>query len=79
MTASRFRGLPADEVQVKKHVDTLSAKLDVYEQILSKQKYIAGEQLTLADLFHLPYGAKLYPAGHGDLIESRPNVKRYDS
>ena len=64
-------------MQVKKHADTLSAKLDVYEQILGKQKYIAGDELTLVDLFHLPYGAKLYLAGYGDLIDSRPNVKRY--
>ena len=44
---------------------------------MSKQKYIAGDQLTLIDLFHLPYGSKLYPAGFGDLIDSRPNVKKY--
>ena len=77
--ACRFRNLAPDEAQVKKHVDTLSTKLDVYEQILSKQKYIAGDQITLVDLFHLPNGAKLYPAGYGDLIDSRPNVKRYVS
>jgi hypothetical protein len=28
----------------------------VYDQILGKQNYLAGESLTLADLFHLTYG-----------------------
>ena len=77
MAACRFRGAATDTVALQKHVDTLGAKLDIYEQILSKQEYLAGNEVTLADLFHLPYGAKLYVAGHGDVIESRPHVKRY--
>ena len=56
---------------------SLNARLDAYEKILSKQKYLAGDELTLADLFHLPCGAKLYVAGQGDFIDKRPNVKRY--
>jgi glutathione S-transferase len=31
----------------------------------------------LADLFHLPFGALLFKIGEGDLIESRPNVKKW--
>ncbi|KAF8711471.1 hypothetical protein AX14_013276 [Amanita brunnescens Koide BX004] len=72
-----YSGLQTDEAQVEKHVATLSERLDVYEQILSKQKYLAGDELTLADLFHLPFGTKLYAAGHGDLIDSRPHVKSW--
>ena len=66
-----------DEEQVKKHVATLGAKLDIYEKILSKQKYLAGDEVTLADLFHLPLGAKLFDVGLGGLITDRLNVKRY--
>ena len=77
ITDCRTRGLQTDEAQLTKHVTTLSAKLDVYEQILSKQKYLAGDELTLADIFHLPYGTRLYTVGHGDLIDKRPNVKKY--
>ena len=62
---------------VTKNVAALSANLDIYEQILSKQRYLAGDELTLVDLLHLPYGSRLYTAGHGDLIDKRPNVKRY--
>lgn len=32
-----------DEEVVKTHLVTLNAKLDAYENILSKQKYIGGE------------------------------------
>ncbi|KAM6497623.1 Glutathione S-transferase, C-terminal-like protein [Amanita muscaria] len=75
----KFKGLQPDEELAKNHRTALAAKLDVYEKILSKQKYLAGDEVTLADLFHLPYGAKLFHAdvGAGDLIDSRPNVKRW--
>jgi glutathione S-transferase len=72
-----YAGDVTDEAQVKKHNDTLGAKLDVYEKILSKQKYLAGNECTLADLHHLPYGAKLYSVGYGHLIDSRPHVKKW--
>ena len=35
-----------------------STSLQGYERVLSQFKYIAGDKLTLADLFHLPYGTK---------------------
>jgi len=73
----KWRGLEADDAQVTKYTTALGGRLDVYEKILSKQKYIAGNEFSLADIFHLPYGVKLYDAGHGDLIDSRPNVKRW--
>ncbi|KAF6755337.1 glutathione S-transferase [Ephemerocybe angulata] len=55
----------------------LGAKLDVYDKILASQAYLAGDTPTLADLHHLPLAARLFPAGAGDLIEARPNVKRW--
>ncbi|KAF5341647.1 hypothetical protein D9611_002086 [Ephemerocybe angulata] len=55
----------------------LGAKLDVYDKILASQAYLAGDTLTLADLHHLPLAARLFPAGAGALIDSRPNVKRW--
>jgi len=75
----QWQGLEADDAQVKKHLTALGGRLDVYDKILSKQKYIAGDEFSLADIFHLPYGVKLYQAGHGDMIDSRPNVKRWFS
>ncbi|KAJ7594910.1 glutathione S-transferase [Mycena floridula] len=54
----------------------ISAKLDVYDQILAKQKFIAGDVLTLADLFHLPYGHALKKIG-SDIMYEKPNVARW--
>lgn len=34
----------------------LNSRLEGYERLLSKQKYLAGDQLTLADMFHVPNG-----------------------
>ncbi|KAF9244438.1 glutathione S-transferase [Melanogaster broomeanus] len=55
----------------------LNAKMDAYEVILGKQKYLAGETLTLADLQHLPLGRLLCTAGLADVFSSRPNVARW--
>jgi len=72
-----YSGGKPDEVAVKKYYDTLVPKLDAYDKILSKQKYLGGNECTLADLHHLPYGAKLYSAGYGNLIDSRSHLKRW--
>ena len=39
----RFRGLTPDLKVYEKHMADLNVKLDVYDKILSKQKYIAGD------------------------------------
>ncbi|KAJ7058458.1 thioredoxin-like protein [Mycena amicta] len=52
----------------------LGGTLDGYEQILSKQKYLAGNEITIVDLFHLAVFSSL------DIImtsDSRPNVAKW--
>ncbi|KAF9236267.1 glutathione S-transferase-like protein [Melanogaster broomeanus] len=49
-------GEQTDEAALAKHLAALNAKLDVYDVILGKQKYLAGDYVTLADFFHLPFG-----------------------
>lgn len=39
----RMFGVKTDEEAVKAPLATLNAKLDVYEKILGKQKYLAGD------------------------------------
>ncbi|KAJ2924533.1 hypothetical protein H1R20_g12558, partial [Candolleomyces eurysporus] len=70
-----FTGIPADEALFESLVAELAKKLDVYDQILSKQKYLAGDQVTLADLSHLPYAELLLQVGT-KVFEERPNVSR---
>lgn len=69
-------GGKTDEARAKSLQGQLSAKLDVYDAILGKQKYLAGNDITLADLFHLPYGAVILDIGL-DEFSSRPNVARW--
>jgi glutathione S-transferase len=51
--------------------------LSVYNGILAKQKYLAGDDVSLADLFHLPYGKLVKDVGLGDIFEKYPNVNRW--
>ncbi|TEB33526.1 glutathione S-transferase [Coprinellus micaceus] len=69
-------GGKSDEAVFQDLVTTLSNKLAVYDKILGKQKYLAGDDITLADLFHIPYGVLLSAAGT-DVMQARPNVKRW--
>ena len=41
--SARRQGLTPDNEIVEKNIADLSAKLDVYDKILSKQKYLAGD------------------------------------
>ncbi|GLB40879.1 putative glutathione S-transferase [Lyophyllum shimeji] len=73
-----LHGLVPDQTVFEEHLKKLDAKLDAYEVILSKQKYLAGDEITLADLFHLPYGTYLAQAG-SNIMETKPNVARHAS
>ncbi|KIJ60362.1 hypothetical protein HYDPIDRAFT_98880 [Hydnomerulius pinastri MD-312] len=73
----KHRGLEAGEARVKELLTNLNAKLDAYEVILGKQAYLAGESVTLADLFHLPYAAIVIEEVGFDVLANRPNVARW--
>jgi len=71
-------GDSTDEEAVKISVEKVGKVLDVYEERLSKSKYLAGDFFSLADLQHLPYTHYLVNAcGKGDLISSRKHVKAW--
>ncbi|KAF8516161.1 glutathione S-transferase [Hysterangium stoloniferum] len=69
------QGLATDEAVVAERLAALTAKLEIYEVILGKQKYLAGDKITLADLFHLPCGSTLVQVGFD--VFSTPNLKRW--
>ncbi|KAF9800158.1 hypothetical protein IEO21_10423 [Rhodonia placenta] len=72
------RGLgETNEALVAQITQQLGAKLDVYEVILSKTKYLAGEEVSLADLFHIPYGSMLGMMRIDLGSETRPNAARW--
>jgi glutathione S-transferase len=71
-------GRECDEARVQDLSATLEGKIGAYERILAKSKYLAGEQVSLADLFHLPYGVYLAQQGFAFLEDEKkfPNVAR---
>ncbi|KAG6835568.1 hypothetical protein H0H93_016938, partial [Arthromyces matolae] len=73
-----YLGLTPNKEVHQELIVELGKRLDAYNVILSKQKYIAGDEFTLADLFHLPYGWLLKASGSDILYdEKRPNVVRW--
>ncbi|TCD67326.1 hypothetical protein EIP91_000247 [Steccherinum ochraceum] len=74
-----YRKVANDEAEAAKGLAALSKVLNVYEGILSKQQYLAGDHVTLADLFHLPLGTALTDLGKSDVMttDKRPNVQRW--
>ncbi|KAF8751066.1 glutathione [Rhizoctonia solani] len=73
---AELEGREPDAEVLEKKRQTLLSKLEAYERILSKQKYLAGDGLTLADLFHVPYGKAVERYVPG-VFDSQPNVKRW--
>jgi glutathione S-transferase len=71
-------GGKTDEARVTELTKSLEGKLEGYERILSHSKYLAGDQITIADLYHLPYGAMLSTAGVTSLEDAQkyPHVAR---
>jgi glutathione S-transferase len=72
-------GQTTNEELVTQLAKSLEGKMSGYEAILSKHKYLAGDEITLADLFHLPYGVFLAPQKFAYLEDEAkyPNVARY--
>jgi glutathione S-transferase len=77
MQTGRHKGLQTIPQVVDLAVAKFNEKLDVYDKILGKQKYMGGDEFSLVDIFCLPYTQKLFQIGDGQLIESRPNVKAW--
>ncbi|GFZ51632.1 hypothetical protein JCM24511_09399 [Saitozyma sp. JCM 24511] len=77
---AKFHGREGDVALADKNKALLAKRLKVYDQILSKQKYIAGDDLTLVDLFHLTYGNLNVTIGGAPALtdaEGHPNLVRW--
>ncbi|KAJ7244093.1 glutathione S-transferase [Mycena rebaudengoi] len=72
-----LRSLEPDETAVATALAGLAATLEVYERILGTQKFLAGDEFTLVDLFHVAFGAPLAAIGCDLMTTSGPNVARW--
>ena len=74
----RNKGLgPPDEARVAQAEADLDEVLAYYDRVLAKQKYLAGDELTLVDLFHLPNGSALKAFGYKGTFDKYPNVDKW--
>ncbi|KAG8702971.1 hypothetical protein FRC12_015543 [Ceratobasidium sp. 428] len=73
---SKIFGNEPNEILADHYQTNLKNKLEGYERVLAKQKYLAGDSITLADLFHLPYGHFVNQI-NPDFFGSKSNVKRW--
>ncbi|KIM22233.1 hypothetical protein M408DRAFT_333008 [Serendipita vermifera MAFF 305830] len=75
----KMGGQEADPAFVAKYEEGMVGKLDGFEKLLSKQKYMAGDSLTFVDFYYLPYGAGLEQMGYDYLTNGskHPNVARW--
>jgi glutathione S-transferase len=72
---SSWKGLgETDERIVAHEAKTLDTALATYETILSQQSYLAGDEITLADLFHLSLGKLIKELGFPELFCKYPHV-----
>ncbi|KAK1274631.1 Glutathione S-transferase F11 [Acorus gramineus] len=70
--------LKLDKAQIEKSERDLINVLEVYEQRLSKNRFLAGEEFTLADLSHLPNSHYIInETDRGYLFSDRKNVSRW--
>ncbi|OMP82713.1 Glutathione S-transferase PARB [Diplodia seriata] len=73
-----MKGLGApDEARVAQAEKDLDTVLAIYDEILAKQRYLAGDELTLADLFHLPNGAALKGGKWKEMFSKYPNADKW--
>ena len=76
--ASRFNFLPVPAEMTKKYLDKTREVLPAFDRQLGKTKYIAGEELTAADLmaapafFYFPEIAELR-----GILDTQPNCRRW--
>ncbi|KAL8807345.1 MAG: hypothetical protein Q9200_004704 [Gallowayella weberi] len=74
----KMKGLgPPDEARVSQAEADLDEIFAYYDKVLAQQKYLAGDELTLVDLFHLPNGAALKAFGYKETFEKYPNVDKW--
>ncbi|KAE8703543.1 Glutathione S-transferase F6 [Hibiscus syriacus] len=72
-----FFGMATDAAVVEENEGLLGKVLDVYETRLTQSKYLASDNFTLADLYHLPNIECLLATPAKKLFESRPHVSAW--
>ncbi|KAF5465492.1 hypothetical protein F2P56_015498 [Juglans regia] len=67
-------GMASEEQKIETEMGKLGKVLDVYEERLSKSKYLAGESYSLVDLHHIPTLVYFMTTPKANAITSRAHV-----
>ncbi|KAK8486898.1 hypothetical protein V6N11_059720 [Hibiscus sabdariffa] len=67
-------GMATDAAIVEENETKLRKVLDVYKTRLAQSKYLASDNFTLADLYHVPNIQYLLATSAKKLLKSRPHV-----
>ncbi|KAJ6592530.1 glutathione S-transferase [Mycena capillaripes] len=70
-------GILVEQAVLEESLAGMRAILDVYEVILGRHKFLAGDEITLSDLFHLVYAKAIAESGLDFMTSNGPNVKRW--
>ncbi|XVF38705.1 hypothetical protein REPUB_Repub20aG0124700 [Reevesia pubescens] len=70
-------GTASDEKIIETETEKLENVLDVYEERLSKSKYLAGDFYSMADLHHIPYLVYFMRFARSSIITSRRHVSAW--
>ncbi|KAK7058153.1 glutathione S-transferase [Favolaschia claudopus] len=71
------RGLPIEQAVLHENLKKISDCLDAYEIILARHRFLAGDDFTLADLFHY-YVVQFLELASIDIVKDKgPNVTRW--
>ncbi|XBJ03674.1 hypothetical protein VPH35_022770 [Triticum aestivum] len=62
---------------VDESVEKLKKVLEVYEGRLSKQEYLAGSFISVADLNHFPFTLRFMETPYASVFDSFPSVKAW--
>ncbi|MCJ1399391.1 Glutathione S-transferase hmp2 [Xylographa trunciseda] len=78
LVIKKMKGLgPPDKARVAQAEADLDEVFAYYAKILAEQAYLAGDELTLVDLFNLPNGSALKAFGYKASFEKYPNVDQW--
>lgn len=71
---AKLLGLTPDETTIANALQSLEAYFDIAERLLSQNKWMAGQDFSLVDIYYIPVIQRLFDIGNGDLVTSREAV-----
>lgn len=78
LTYTSLRGRNPDQNVITQNLEQLDDVLKVYDGILAKRRYTAGDDFTIVDIFHASTGWLVQQGvGAKEIFERYPNVHRW--